>query len=33
MLDEVDGYEIKGSQLKLLDGEQVVAEIQGTLAA
>lgn len=33
MLDEVDGYEIKGSELKLLDGEQVVAEFHGTPAA
>lgn len=29
MLDEVDGFEIKGSDLKLLKGEQVLAEFQG----
>ena len=33
MLDGVDSYEIKGSELKLLDGGQVVAEFQGTPAA
>lgn len=32
MLDEVDGFEIKGSDLKLLKGEQVLAEFQGTEA-
>lgn len=33
MLDGVDSYEIKGSELKLLDGGQVVAEFRGTPAA
>ena len=33
MLDGVDSYEIKGSDLKLLDGGQVVAEFRGTPAA
>ncbi len=33
MLDGVDGYEIKGSELKLLDGDQVVATFRGTPAA
>lgn len=33
MLDGVDGYEIKGSELKLLAGDQVVATFHGTPAA
>ena len=33
MLDEVDGFEIKGSDLKLLKGDQVVAEFQGSRPA
>lgn len=33
MLDRVDGFEIKGSDLKLLEGDQVLAEFQGTPAA
>lgn len=33
MLDRVNGFEIKGSDLKLLDGEQVLAEFRGTAAA
>lgn len=33
MLDRVDGFEIKGSDLKLLDGKQVLAEFKGTQAA
>lgn len=33
MLDQVNGFEIQGSELKLLAGDQVVAEFQGTAAA
>ena len=29
MLDRVDGFEIKGSDLKLLEGDQVLAEFRG----
>ncbi|OUQ52243.1 heat-shock protein [Alistipes sp. An116] len=33
MLSKVNGFEIKGSDLKLLDGDRVLAEFQGTQAA
>ena len=33
MLDRVNGFEIKGSDLKLLDGKQVLAEFKGAQAA
>ena len=33
MLDEVDGFEIKGSELKLCKGDRVVAEFRGTQPA
>ena len=33
MLSKVNGFEIKGSELKLLDGDRVLAEFQGTPAA
>lgn len=33
MLSKVDGFEIKGSDLKLFEGEKLLAEFQGTPAA
>lgn len=33
MLSKVNGFEIKGSDLKLLDGDRVLAEFQGAQAA
>ena len=33
MLDRVNGFEIKGSDLKLFDGKHVLAEFKGTPAA